>query len=361
MRLALRLAQQGEGRAEPNPMVGCVIVRDGQPIGQGFHQEFGGPHAEVEALRSLKDPADARGATAYVTLEPCCHHGKTPPCSQALIDAGLSRVVIAIPDPFAQVDGGGIRQLQAAGIDVSVGTLQAEAQQLCAPYMKRVRTGLPWVIAKWAMTIDGKMATKTGHSQWITGEAARRSVHTLRARVDAIIVGMGTVTADDPQLTARLDDSEVLRRATRVVFCHSRVPATRSQLVQTAMEVPLLLFVGSNLDPAQLVPLQQSGVEIVQLATDDPVEMVRQGLADLGGREMTNVMLEGGAALAGSFLAAQQIDECHVYIGPKAFGGDRAPGPIAGVGIEKLSDAWTGELLSIDQIDDDIRAIYRRG
>jgi diaminohydroxyphosphoribosylaminopyrimidine deaminase/5-amino-6-(5-phosphoribosylamino)uracil reductase len=360
MRLALQLAKQGQGRVEPNPMVGCVIVHDGRAIGQGYHRKFGGHHAEVEALRSLNSPQDARGATAYVTLEPCCHQGKTPPCSQALIDAGLSRVVVAMSDPFAQVHGGGVQQLKDAGIEVSVGLLQAEAESLSAPYLKKVRTGLPWVVAKWAMTIDGKIATKSGQSQWITGETSRQSVHALRARVDAIIVGMGTVTADDPQITARLDESDVLRRATRVVFCRNRLPAVHSQLVQSAGSIPLLLVTGAKIDSGQLTKVRDSGVEIVSLATDDPIEMVQQGLADLGTKGMTNVMLEGGGELLGSFFAAQQIDECHVYIGPKAFGGSGALGPIAGRGIEQIGDAWTGKLLSLDQFDDDFRAIYRK-
>lgn len=360
MRLAIELALRGQGLAEPNPMVGCVIVHDAKVIGQGYHKKFGGPHAEVEALRSLDSIGDAKGATAYVTLEPCCHQGKTPPCSDALIDAGLTRVVVAQRDPFPRVDGGGIQQLSAAGIKVSVGVLESEAEQLSAPYLKKVRTGLPWVIAKWAMTIDGKIATSTGESQWITGPSSRANVHRLRARVDAIAVGMGTVTADDPMLNARSDDGDPLRVATRVVFCRHRVPGLNSKLVRSATKTPLLLIAGTEVAADLLAPLQDCGAEIVAVETDDPIEMVHQGLTVIGTKPMTNIMLEGGSELIGSFFAADAIDECHVYIGSKAFGSSNAPGPIAGRGMTEISNAWSGKLCSIDQFDDDFLAVYRR-
>ncbi len=360
MRIALDLAKRGEGRVEPNPMVGCVIVRDGQLIGQGYHRIFGGPHAEIEALRSLQSLADAKGATAYVTLEPCCHQGKTPPCSQSLIDAGVSRVVVAVPDPFPQVDGDGLRQLSEAGIEVSVGTLRTDAEYLCAPYLKKVRTGIPWVIAKWAMTMDGKIATLTGKSQWITGDASRRNVHRLRSRVDAIIVGMGTVTADDPMLTARLETGVAPRIATRVVFCRQHTPKIDSQLVQSAPDVPLLLITGPTIDPQQIAELQSLDAEVVALETDDPIKMITLGLEQLGSRDMTNVMLEGGGALIGSFFDAGQIDECHVYIGGKSFGGHAALGPIGGAGVRQIGDAWQGNLQSVSQFDNDVFAVYRR-
>ncbi len=257
MRMALDLANQGQGFVEPNPMVGCLIVRENQVIGRGFHRRFGGNHAEIEALRSLDSAVDAKGATAYVTLEPCCHQGKTPPCSMALIAAGISRVVVAMSDPFSQVNGGGLRQLKDAGIEVSVGVLRADAENLCAPYLKKVRTGLPWVIAKWAMTIDGKIATATGQSHWITNDASRQHVHRLRSRVDAIIVGMGTVTADDPMLTTRLQSGTAARIAERIVFCRRRLPSLNSQLVRSAATTPLVLIVGENVDQSQLSALPE--------------------------------------------------------------------------------------------------------
>ncbi len=201
MARALELAARGEGWVEPNPMVGCVIMRDGEIVGEGYHQRFGGPHAEVKALQ-LAGPR-AAGADVYVTLEPCCHHGKTPPCTQALIAAGVRRVVVAQSDPFAQVAGQGCAELAQAGIDVETGLLETEARQLNAPYLKLVASGRPWIIAKWAMTLDGKMATASGDSRWISCEASRAIVHRIRGRVDAIMVGRNTAATDDPLLTAR--------------------------------------------------------------------------------------------------------------------------------------------------------------
>jgi diaminohydroxyphosphoribosylaminopyrimidine deaminase/5-amino-6-(5-phosphoribosylamino)uracil reductase len=359
MRIALESARRGQGWVEPNPMVGCVIVRDNVVIGQGFHRQFGGPHAEIEALDSLGSAGDANGATAYVSLEPCCHHGKTPPCANALIRAGIGRVVVAMVDPFAEVDGGGLRQLNDAGIETTVGVLGEQAENLNAPYLKKVRTGKPWVIAKWAMTVDGRIATAGGESQWITGEASRAEVHQLRGRVDAIAVGMGTVEADDPMLTARLIEPPP-RVATRVVFCRHRVPAIASKLVQSASEIPTILIAGPKHDGDNLGELESRGVVVIDTDSDDPIEMVSATLSELGKREMTNVMLEGGGELLASFLTAGQIDECHVYIGAKAFGGMNAKGPIAGSGVQKVADAWSLELVSVDQFEHDVRVVYRK-
>ncbi|MGC4002137.1 MAG: bifunctional diaminohydroxyphosphoribosylaminopyrimidine deaminase/5-amino-6-(5-phosphoribosylamino)uracil reductase RibD [Pirellulales bacterium] len=224
MARALDLAERGRGFVEPNPLVGCVLVRDGMVVGEGFHTKFGAVHAEVEALR-VAGPR-ARGATAYVTLEPCCHHGKTPPCTQALIAAGIVRVVAAMRDPFPRVAGGGFAELIAAGIVVETDLHRDAAARLNAPYLKLIATGLPWTIAKWAMTLDGKIATHTGDSRWISGDASRRSVHELRGRMDAIVVGGGTAKRDDPLLTARPPGARV---ALRVVLDGKRIwPTTRN-------------------------------------------------------------------------------------------------------------------------------------
>lgn len=359
MRIALESARRGQGWVEPNPLVGCVIVRDGAVIGQGYHRQFGGPHAEIEALRSLASPADAKGAAAYVTLEPCCHHGKTPPCAEALIEAGIARVVVAMSDPFPQVAGGGLAQLADAGIKTTVGVLKKSARALNAPYLKKLRTGLPWVVAKWAMTLDGRIATVSGESQWITGQASRGDVHQLRSRVDAITVGMGTVEADDPLLTARLNEP-LPRVATRVVFCRRRVPAIESKLACTAGEIPTMLVAGSQIDSESVQELESRGMVLLRIDSDDPVEMVVATLQELGAREMTNVMLEGGGELLASFFAAEQIDECRVYIGPKVFGGSQAKGPIAGQGIGEIAVAPTLRLISVDQFDHDLRVVYRK-
>ncbi|KAA5547200.1 bifunctional diaminohydroxyphosphoribosylaminopyrimidine deaminase/5-amino-6-(5-phosphoribosylamino)uracil reductase RibD [Roseiconus nitratireducens] len=368
MRTALELAAGGQGRVEPNPMVGCVIVKQGHAIGQGFHQAFGGPHAEIDALRSLESIANAAGATAYVTLEPCCHHGKTPPCSEALIEAGLARVVVAMPDPFPKVDGGGLSRLRQAGIEVQLGVCQHEAEALNAPYLKRLRTGMPWVIAKWAMTADGRIATRDGESQWITGPQSRHHVHRLRGRVDAIIAGMGTVIADDPRLDARLtsaqgDPVSPPRVATRVVICNRRLPPLQSRLMQTAREIPTWLFHSDALQQAPTLGLVELGAKVIHVSGDSLGPMIPEVLRYLGGHEMTNVMIEGGPTLLGSFLDTTTdrflIDECHVYVGAKLFGGQASPGPIAGRGIGPITSAPQMRLQGVDRFDSDVRLIYR--
>ncbi len=386
MRLALGLARRGEGWVEPNPMVGCVLVRDGQLIGQGYHRRFGGPHAEIEALRVCDDP---QGATAFVTLEPCSHHGKTPPCTAGLISVGVSRVVAAMEDPFPQVAGAGLAELRAAGIETAVGICRDEAIELNAPYLKRVRTGCPWVIAKWAMTLDGRIATVAGESQWITGEASRREVHQLRSRVDAIAVGMGTVEADDPLLTARgrgiAGEAPSIRRiAARVVFCRHRTPAIDSRLVQSVDSAPLVVVAAPTVADEPLRSLQRVGVTILRTESDHPAAMVtavlRRSASDVGfavqeasrglspdakgqslpGRLATNWMLEGGSELLASFFAAGQVDECQVHIGPLVFGGECAKGPVAGAGIGRLDDASRYSIRQVDRFGEDVRLTYRR-
>ncbi|TWU31515.1 bifunctional diaminohydroxyphosphoribosylaminopyrimidine deaminase/5-amino-6-(5-phosphoribosylamino)uracil reductase RibD [Novipirellula artificiosorum] len=355
MRLALQLAEQGRGYVEPNPMVGCVIVRGGKVIGQGFHERFGEAHAEVNALRSCGDPS---GATVYVTLEPCCHFGKTPPCTHALIEAGVRRVVVAMGDPFDQVNGGGLTDLQQAGIETVSGVMDAEARELNIAYLKRIQTGRPWCVAKWAMTVDGRIATTIGQSQWITGDESRCDVHQLRGRSDAILVGMGTVLADDPLLTARPAGP---RTATRVVFCSRRVPDASSKLIQSARDIPLLLIASESLGDESLNPLEQLGATVFRCGTADPVEGVREAVAHLGSLGMTNVIVEGGGELLGSFVQSGQIDEYHVYMGAKVFGGRTAPGPIGGPGFEQLTDAVALRLIRTAQIGEDVKLVYRGG
>lgn len=357
MAAALELAQCGEGFVEPNPMVGCVLVRDGVCVGQGYHQRFGGPHAEVQALDSAPDIESVREATAYVTLEPCCHHGKTPPCTDALVRAGIRRVVVATEDPFPRVAGGGLKQLRDQGIDVTVGILEKQAKQLLAPYLKLTCTAQPWVIAKWAMTIDGRIATRTGSSQWITGDAARKEVHILRGRVDAIAVGMGTVMADDPLLTARPAGP---RTARRIVFTGRRLPSLDSKLITSANEIPVLLVAGPSASRHPLDALRRAGAQVLTCDSDEPTERVTQTLCSLGEDQVTNLMLEGGSGLLGSFFDAGAIDECHVFLGAKAFGGSTATSPIGGQGIATVAEALAMELASIDRFDHDIRLIYRR-
>jgi diaminohydroxyphosphoribosylaminopyrimidine deaminase/5-amino-6-(5-phosphoribosylamino)uracil reductase len=336
---ALELAARGEGFVEPNPMVGCVIVRDGVVIGEGWHQRFGGLHAEVEALRV--GGVQTTGATAYVTLEPCCHHGKTPPCTEALIAADIARVVCAQRDPYEKVGGRGIAVLQAAGIQVDIGLMESEARRINAPYLKLVSTGRPWVIAKWAMTLDGKIAAHTGDSRWISCEASRAIVQQLRGRMDAIVVGHNTAEQDDPLLIARPPGPRV---ATRIVVDGTASLSLESQLVRTVNQAPVLIAVGSRASNENISRLKSYGCEIVccgnaEKDADPTFVSIPTLLAELGRRRMTNVLVEGGAQLLGSLFDAGAIDEVHVFIAPKLIGGENAPSPIGGAGIGKIAAA----------------------
>ncbi|MFQ5491899.1 MAG: bifunctional diaminohydroxyphosphoribosylaminopyrimidine deaminase/5-amino-6-(5-phosphoribosylamino)uracil reductase RibD, partial [Phycisphaerae bacterium] len=287
MRQAMTLASRGQGKVEPNPMVGCILVKKGRLIGQGYHRRFGGPHAEVYALRQA-GPA-ARGATAYVTLEPCSHHGKTPPCADALIQAGVSRVVVAMKDPFPQVAGRGIRRLRRAGVKVSVGLCHEEAARLNAPYLTVLQRDRPYVILKWAQSLDGCIATRTGNSKWISSPLSRRWVHRLRARVDGILVGINTVLKDDPLLTAR--DVPIRRVATRIVLdTRLRLPA-RSQLVQTAAQIPLVVCTTGralNQNTNRARRLERAGVHFLPCRTHKNRIALPDVLERLAKQKVTN-------------------------------------------------------------------------
>ena len=344
MRRALALAARGRGRVEPNPMVGCVIVRGGRIVGEGYHRRFGGPHAEVYAL-SEAGPA-ARGATCYVTLEPCCHHGKTPPCTDALIAAGVKRVVVAMRDPFPLVRGKGFRQLRACGIDVAEGLLETDAVRLNAPYLKLQRCGRPWVTLKWAQSLDGKIATRTGDSEWISGERSRAYAHRLRGRVDAVVIGVGTVVKDDPLLTCR--QGRPRRVAARVVIDpHLRVPMT-ARLVRTARRYPTIIAVDRKLLAGRKAAgLRKAGLELVGLGRDRSVGLDLGALLDeLGRRRMTNVMVEGGGRTLGAFHDAGLADEAVVFVAPRFIGGRQAPSPLNAEGPATLGEiappVWVG-------------------
>lgn len=352
MQRALELAQRGEGRVEPNPMVGTLVVKDGQIVGQGYHQQYGGPHAEVHALADAGEAA--RGATLYVTLEPCCHAGKTPPCTDAILRAGIRRVVVAAGDPFPQVDGGGIARLEAAGLRCEVGLLETEARRLLAPYLKLVNTGQPWVIAKWAMTLDGKLATRTGSSQWITNTAARRRVHQLRGRMDAIVVGAGTARTDDPLLTARPPGPRV---ATRIVLGDL---SADSQLARTLSDAPVIVVRTSSPPPQQYDWLTNNGGELLVLPNADRTACIEQLLIELGQRRMTNVLFEGGSQVLGTLLDANAIDEVHAYLAPKLVGGRDAPGPVAGQGIAEMASALELADVAMEPIGDNLLVTGRR-
>ena len=334
MHRALELAEKGRGSVEPNPMVGCVIARGAEIIGEGWHRRFGGDHAEIEALK-IAGPR-AEGATIYVTLEPCCHQGKTPPCSKAIIEAGLARVIVAMRDPFPKVDGGGIRELTDAEISVRTGVCEEDARRLNAPYLKLLETGRPWCIAKWAMTLDGKTATETGSSRWISNEQSRAVVHNLRGRVDAILVGSETARIDDPLLTVRPPG---LRVPLRVVVDSKGRLASDSQLAQTAHDIPVLVAVGPEASDDDRARLAATGCEVFGGDSRDPNARLDALLRELGNRKFTNILIEGGGRLAGAFFALGQIDEIHAFVAPKLVSGTGSPTPIAGFGVTSMEEA----------------------
>lgn len=351
---ALELAARGEGSVEPNPMVGCVLVRrdgDGRQrvIGEGWHRRFGDRHAETEALAACgEDPA---GATAYVTLEPCSHHGKQPPCADALVAARVGRVVAAMADPFPEVAGRGFARLRDAGIATECGLLESEARSLNAPYLKRLSTGLPWIIAKWAMTLDGRIAAASGDSRWISGEASRAEVHRLRGRVDAIVVGSGTVTADDPLLTARPAGPRV---ASRVVLDSTAQLSSDSQLVRTVDQAPVVLVCGPQAPDAAVARLNGAGVDVRRSALADPTARLVEVLRQLADRGATNVLIEGGQRVVGSLLDAELIDEVYAFVAPKLIGGREAPGPVGGRGRTRMADALRLIDPVVARFDDDL-------
>jgi len=349
MARALELALFGRGSVEPNPLVGCVIAQGAEIIGEGWHRRFGGPHAEIEALAVAR--ARAAGATIYVSLEPCCHWGKTPPCTQALVAAGVRRVVVSQRDPFPAVDGGGLAELSAAGIEVEVGVMEAEARRMNAPYLKLIETGQPWMIGKWAMTLDGKLATRTGSSRWISNDGSRRIVHELRGRVDAILIGRGTAVKDNPLLTARPKGP---RTATRIVVDSSASISSDSQLVQTARETPLLVAVGPAASEADRERLSSAGCEVLLCDADTREQRLEQLLDDLGRRRMTNILVEGGGTMLGSLFDAGHLNEVHVFIAPLLAGGEEAVSPMGGQGVADLARALRLDEPKVEQLGGDI-------
>jgi diaminohydroxyphosphoribosylaminopyrimidine deaminase/5-amino-6-(5-phosphoribosylamino)uracil reductase len=341
MRQALELAKKGEGYVEPNPMVGCVLVRDNQVIGSGYHTQYGAAHAETAAIRNAG--TDLTGATCYVTLEPCSHYGKTPPCVQAILQTGIRRVVAAMRDPNPVVNGKGLQILRESNISVTENVLADEAKALNAPYLTLMNEHRPWVHAKWAMTLDGRLASKTNESQWISGEESRKVVHQLRSKMDAIVIGSGTAKSDDPHLTVRLDTSERRGNRTpiRVVLDSSAAISPESNLVQTAHEVPVLIVTNNAIPAERQRVLEKFGCEILCLPskTNDKAEQCRQLLKHLAERKMTHLLLEGGSTIFGMFFDLGCIDEVHAFIAPKLIGGETAIPVIGGIGLDKMQFA----------------------
>lgn len=343
MRRAIKLSKRGEGRVEPNPMVGCVIVRRGRIVGEGWHQKFGGPHAEVRALAQAG--AAARGATAYVSLEPCSHFGKTPPCADALIAAGIERVVAAVRDPNPLVSGKGFAKLRRAGIQVAWGLCKAEASDVLAPFRMRQQSKRPYFILKWAQSIDGKIATRTGDSKWITSLPSRRRAHALRARVDAIVVGIGTILADDPELTARFVKPR--RIATRVVIDRYARTPLKARVVTTATSTPTIIVIGprpsrnSGAFDRRIRALRKKGCTVRQIAATGDILDLRALAADLHSIGFTNVMVEGGGRVLGSFMDEGLADEAWIFVAPILIGGADAVGPLNGIGLARIAEAST--------------------
>ena len=349
MREALRIARYAEGRTSPNPLVGAVIVRDGRIIAEGWHRKAGTPHAEIHALRMAGDLT--RGATLYVTLEPCSHYGRTGPCAKAVAEAGIARVVVAMQDPNPKVAGRGMEMLRAAGVEVCCGVLAAEAARLNEVFLHWITTGLPFVALKTAMTLDGKIATHTGDSQWITGEASRLRVHELRDRYDAILVGIGTVLHDDPSLTTRLPDRQGKHPLRIVLDSMARTPRTAKLLTDGA--APTLIAVTARAPQERVAALRQAGAEVL-VCGEGPRVDARALLKALGEREISSVFVEGGGRVNASLLAAGFVDKVYAFVAPKLVGGRDALTPVEGTGAERLSDAVTLTGLTAETVGEDV-------
>ena len=333
MSAALALAGRGLGNTWPNPAVGCVIVQSGRVVGRGWTAPGGRPHAETRALAEAGEAA--RGATAYVTLEPCSHHGKTPPCADALVAAGIRRCVVAIGDPDSRVNGRGLERLRAAGVEVALGLLAQEAEAIQAGFLTRVREGRPLVTLKLATTLDGRIATAAGESQWITGPEARRLAHAMRGRHDAVMVGIGTALADDPALTCRLPGFKPVPDVRVVVDTHLRLPTT-STLARTAREAPVWVLHGSNTAATRREALSGQGVRLIEVGAGQGGLDLADALLALGGAGLTRVLAEGGANLASGLLRAGLVDRLAWFHAPAVLGAD-ALAAVAPLGIAMLA------------------------
>jgi len=356
MRAALALARRGLGTVWPNPAVGCVIVNRGRVVGRGWTQPGGRPHGETEALGRAGEAAG--GGTAYVSLEPCCHWGRTPPCTDALIDAGIRRVVVALEDPDRRVAGEGVRRLRAAGLDVETGLCAAEAAEINAGFFCRLRAGRPLVTLKLATSLDGRIATGQGESQWITGPPARERAHALRAAHDAIMVGTGTVIADDPQLTCRLPGLAHRSPVRVVIDRHLRIPPTM-RLITDARAVPTWVLTLPSADPTRRQALVSHGVTVIEIDADpDGTVDLAAALAALGERGITRLLVEGGGYLAAAFARAGLVDRLVWVHAPMLIGGDGMPA-IAEFGLEALSEAPSFKRLSTETVGDDVLTAFR--
>lgn len=348
MRRALELARLGMGWTNPNPMVGAVIVKDGAIIGQGYHQRYGQAHAERNALAACTQ--DPRGATLYVTLEPCCHYGKQPPCTQAILDAGIAKVVVGSHDPNPLVAGKGVEMLRSHGIEVETGVCREECDALNQVFFHYIRTRRPYVMMKYAMTLDGKIATRTGASRWITGPEARAQVHRDRHRYAAILVGVGTVLADDPLLTCRMEGGHNPLRM--VCDTHLRTPLD-SQLVSTARQVPTLVATCCS-DPARVAPLEEAGCQVWTLPERGGHVDLAALMERLGAQGVDSVIIEGGGTLNWAALEAGIVHKVQAYLAPKLLGGRDAKSPVEGLGVETPAQGIALKNTTVTQLGADL-------
>ena len=348
MKIALEEAVKGEGWTNPNPMVGAVIVKDGKIVGKGYHRRYGELHAERNAIADCKE--SITGATIYVTLEPCCHYGKTPPCTEAIIEQGISRVVIGSDDPNPLVAGKGIESLRRHGIEVTTGVLKEECDALNEVFFHYIKTGRPYVVMKYAMTADGKIATYTGASKWITGEPARMHVQKLRHRYAGIMVGVGTVFADDPMLNCRLPDGNSPVR----IICDTNLKTPlEAQVVKTAKEIPTVIATACE-DEEKQKAYQEKGCELIVVSKRERHIDLEELMQRLGERKIDSILLEGGSALNYSALQAGIVSKVKTYIAPKLFGGEKAKSPVAGAGVDDPGQAFHLIKRDIQVIGEDI-------
>ena len=349
MRRALRLARRGLGRTSPNPVVGAVVVRDGRIVGEGYHAQCGGPHAEVVALQ--KAGPRARGATVYVTLEPCSHHGRTPPCTAALIEARVAEVFYAVGDPDPRVAGRGARRLSRADIAVHEGPLGDEARRLNEAYFKHRLSGMPFVTLKMAVTLDGKVATRTGSSLYITGEPARRAAHRLRREADAVMVGVGTVLADDPSLTTRLVRG---RDAVRVILDPQARTPPNARVIAADSPADCLVVVGPRAPSARCEALASAGAAVIRSPGAGSRLDLRAALAKLADRGLLSVLCEGGPTIAAALIEERLVDKVILFMAPKVIGGQQAPTAVEGRGIGRLAEAWQLAFERVRRVGEDI-------
>jgi diaminohydroxyphosphoribosylaminopyrimidine deaminase/5-amino-6-(5-phosphoribosylamino)uracil reductase len=340
-------------------MVGAVVVRSDRIIGEGFHAYFGGPHAEVAALEQASD--NTRGAELFVSLEPCCHWGKTPPCTDAVLNAGIRRVVAAVMDPFPEVAGRGLETLRQAGVETAVGVLEGKARRLNAAFFKRAKTGLPLVVAKWAMTLDGHMAAASGDSRWISSDDSRRRVHEFRRVCDAVVVGAGTALRDEPSLTVRQAEPLPERgQPTRVILDGRLVIDPAKEPARSARQAPVIVYttplaLATQANRAE--GLRQAGCELVPVGKAEGGVSLPAVLDDMGKRTWSRVLVEGGARLFGSLFAARLVDRVMIFVAPRILGGAGALRPVAGTEGRRLADAWPMADMSVEQVGPACRGV----